>query len=427
MARFERSLLESGVRIVTENHSYTDAVAIGIWVERGTRDEPKEMGGISHFLEHMVFKGTVKRSSYEIAKSLEEVGGDLNAFTTREYTCYHATVLKDHWVRALDVLSDLVLNMKIGPRNFELEKSVILQEIAMSDDELDELIHDCFLEEGLKGHSLSKPILGTTSTIEKMTMKMVNSFYKKAYAPNAIIVAAAGNIQHSELIKQTERLFKNGKKKYHTKMSRRTPTFKQFRKAKEKPTEQTHLLIGMPTASFKDRFRFEAFVLNAFLGGGMTSTLYQSIRERKGLSYSIYSYLNTFVDFGLLNIYAASEPDNMKGILTEITNQMQLVEKLFNKKTIELFKTQVVGSLKLGSEDMENRMQSLGVNEMVFKKYKPVDEVISELKAVSVSSMHEFMHKYWDLNQVGAYLMGAKVKEMESWFLDWDFSKRIKK
>jgi predicted Zn-dependent peptidase len=317
--------------------------------------------------------------------------------------------------------------MDMGPRNFELEKSVILQEITMSDDELDELIYDFFLEEGLKGHSLAKPILGTVESIQAMTRQKVNSFYKKAYSPASIIVSAAGNIGHKEISEKTQKLFRKGKRSFHTKLSRRPPLFKGFRKTKEKPTEQTHMLVGLSSTSFKNSHRFEAFVLNALLGGGMTSTLYQSVRERKGLSYTIYSFLNTFVDFGLLTVYAASEPNNMKDIFTEVTKQMQGIDKLINKKSIEMFKTQVIGSLKLGADDVENRMQSLGVNEMVFRKYKPVDEIISELKAVSVSSMHDFMHEYWDLKNVGAYLMGAKVKEMEDWFLDWDFSKKIRK
>lgn len=421
MIRFKKTELANGIRVVSEMHSESHAVSIGVWVGTGTRDESPELNGISHFLEHLVFKGTKTRSAFQIAKALEELGGDLNAFTTREYTCYHALVLKDHWSIAMDVLSDLVSNMKLTKADFNLEKSVILQEIAMGDDQLEELSYDVYLENCLPRHPLGRSILGTVKSIESLNQRTVMEFYKKHYSGSNLIVSATGNIDHADLVEAVKKkLGQKPKKKF--KVIRRKPMHRAFRTVVEKPSEQLHLLLGMPCASFKDDQRFEAFIVNALLGGGMTSKLYQSVREKKGLVYTVYSALNTFEDFGLINIYASCEKDKMKAVLNTIAMELRKLKKRgISKSELSMFKTQVKGGLLLGSDDIENRMQSIGVNEMVFKKYKPVNSIIEELDAVTVKSVNQYLDQTFDLNKIGAVLLGGEANELKDWFQGFKF------
>ncbi len=402
-------------------HSESRAASLGIWVTTGTRDEKPGDEGISHFLEHLVFKGTATRSAYQIAKSLEALGGELNAYTTREYTCYHALVLKDHWPLALDVLTDLVSNMKVNRLDFALEKSVILQEITMGDDALEELIYDEYLSRCLPKHSLGRSILGTEASIKAMTQRQILTYYKERYSGSNLIVSASGNIDHEEFISAVEKALSHKPKK-SLKVQRTRPHHRAFRGVIERPVEQLHLLLGLPCSSFKDRDRFEAFIVNALLGGGMTSRLYQSVREKKGLVYSIYSSLNTFDNFGITNIYASCEKANMKKVIKTIAQDLRKVAKHGVTQTdINLFRTQLTGGLLLGADDIENRMQSIGVNEMVFGKYKPVEEIIDEVNAITVNSVNAYLEKYFHLNKMGAVLMGGGANELKDWFLDFVF------
>lgn len=421
MVRFKKTELANGIRVVSEMHSESLAASIGIWVGTGTRDEQVGDEGISHFLEHLVFKGTKTRSAYQIAKALEALGGDLNAFTTREYTCYHALVLKDHWRIAMEVLSDLVNNMQLNRDDFQLEKSVILQEISMGDDAIEELVYDIYLENCLPKHPLGRPILGTAESIEAMTQKQILRYYREKYSGKNLIVAASGHVDHTELVEAVEKFLGNKPKK-KLKINRTKPKHRAFRVAVEKPSEQLHLLLGLPCASFKDKNRFEAFIVNALLGGGMTSKLYQSVREKKGLVYAIYSALNTFDDFGIINIYASCEKEKMKAVMKTIASELKkLSRRGISESELEMFKTQVKGGLLLGSDDIENRMQSIGVNEMVFGKYKPVTSIIEELNAVTVKSVNQYLDKTFDLNNLGAVLAGGGALEMETWFKEFKF------
>lgn len=418
MLHFKKSELKNGIRVVSELHPQSRAVSLGIWVLTGTRDEDASDIGISHFVEHLVFKGTRSRTAYQLAKSLESLGGDLNAYTTREYTCYHATVLKDHWKKGLEILADLVSNMKISRENFILEKSVILQEINMGDDNLEELIYDIYFEKALGKNPLGWPILGTPESIEKMTLRQIHKYYREKYSANNIIVSAAGCLDHQELLEGVAE-FLAAKAKRRFKKVRRRPGHRAIRVAIEKDAEQLHLLIGLPCPSFRDKYRFEAFVVNTLLGGGMTSKLYQSVREKRGLVYSVYSSLNTFEDFGLINIYAACEPGNMKAVVRNIISEVTRVRKKgITEHELEMFKTQVVGGILLGSDDIENRMASLGVNEMVFEKYKPVDAIVEEIKEVSVKSVNDFMDHYLNLKDAGWLLMGGEASKFESYLKD---------
>lgn len=416
MQNYKKSEIKNGIRVVSELHPASRAVSLGIWVLTGTRDESLDEAGISHFLEHLVFKGTKTRNAYQIAKSLEALGGELNAYTTREYTCYHALVLKDHWEQALDVLTDLVSNMHLTKKDFNLEKGVILQEIAMSDDSHEEIVFDIFYDKVYGKHPLARPILGTPKSIAEMTQKKVDAYYKRTYTGKNIIISAAGCVDHQEVVEAVQSRL-SAKKKSQLKTKRTTPKWKKIRHVVDKQAEQVHMLLGFPTSSFQDKFRFEAYVVNTLLGGGMTSRLYQSVREKKGLVYSIYSALNTHIDSGMIYIYAGTEHKNVKNVGEIVFKELRkLKAKGVSKQDVEMSKTQIIGSILLGSDDIENRMTSLGVNEMVFGKHRSVDSVIEEIKRVSVDSVNEYITKYLSLKNVSGVLLGPQVSDFDAWF-----------
>lgn len=421
MIPFHKSELDNGIRVLSEQHLDSRAVSIGIWVLTGTRDESADEGGISHLLEHLVFKGTKTRSAYQIAKSLEALGGDLNAYTTREYTCYHALVLKDHWEKALDVLCDLISNMQVSAKDYKLEKGVILQEIAMTDDTPEELIYDILFEKAYAGNPLSMPILGTVKSVASMSQKKVADYYKSRYTGRNIIVTAAGNLDHQVFFEAVEKkLAKKPKAKFTAKRER--PRWKPARVVSEKSSEQTHMLMGLPTASFKDSQRFEAYIVNTLLGGGMTSKLYQSVREKKGLVYSIHSMLNTYVDSGSLLIYAGTDLKSVRKVSEIVSRELRKLKKSgISAADVELFKTQVVGSILLGSDDIESRMSSIAVNEMVFGEYRSVDSVVQQIQKVTRASVNDFIHDKFDTDKMSGVLMGAGVDELGKWWKDFSF------
>lgn len=421
MTRYKKTTLSNGIRVLSEFHPQSRAVSLGVWALTGTRDESPGQEGISHFIEHLVFKGTKTRSAYQIVRSLEALGGELNAFTTKEYTCYHALVLKDHWASAMDVLADLTCNMKLSAKDFMLEKGVILQEIAMSEDNHEDIIYDLFFE-GVHGkHPLGKPILGTVKSITEMKIREVMEAYRENYDGGSLIISAAGNIDHEDLVASVEKLFKT-KKKSRRRQNRKAPRWTVARRAVEKDGEQVHCLWGFPTVSFKDPRRFEAFILNAALGGGMTSKLYQAVRERKGLVYNIHSSLNLMIDCGSVNIYAAADLAKVKEVGEVVAHEIRKIKKnSIQRSDVDLFKTQVVGGVLLGADDIENRMNSLGVNEMTFGKYRSVDEVVEEIQAVDEERVNDFIHEKLHPEKMAGVLLGPGVSDLQKWWNDLEF------
>lgn len=414
--KYEKTVLSNGLSVVTEQHPASHAVCAGIWVCTGTRDEERRLRGISHFLEHLVFKGTKKRSAYELAKSMEAVGGDLNAYTSREHTCFHATSLKENLRLNLDVLCDLVTNARFAPRDFEREKSVVIQEIAMTADNPEEYVYDAFFEQCYHDHGLGWPILGTHSSLSSMKRNDVVQYYKKHYTPKNMVVSVAGNIDHKKVCDLIqERLGKKGEPFRREKSS--TPAFRSFAKVLPRDSEQAHIVVGLPASSFKSRSRFEAFIVNALLGGGMTSRLYQNVREKRGLAYSVYSQLMTFVDAGMMTIYAGTDQKQARATLELIFREVHQLrrKKRVTAREVDLYKTQVRGSILLGSDDIENRMTSLGVNEMVFGDYRSVDQVIADIEKVSVQSVKDYIEQYVDESKLSILVLGGLSSQDAKW------------
>ena len=321
---YHKTRLPNGIRVVTERHPLSRAVSVGIWVETGTRDEKAVDAGISHFVEHLVFKRTKSRTAFQIAKELEEVGGEINAYTSREYTCYFTHSLKQHLELSLDVLSDLACRPVFDSTDIKKEKGVVLQEIQMSEDNLEDYIYDLYFQKIYGSTSMGWPILGSEKSITDMKRKQITDYFKRRYSGDRLIVAVTGAVEHEDVVKLVEKLLKP-KLKRGPKATRKKPKILPFRSVVEKPSEQVHILMGFPAASFKDKLRFEAYIVSALLGGGMTSKLYQSVREKRGLVYSIYSQLTTFVDTGLMLIYAGARTQNAKKVV-EIT--LEEIERL---------------------------------------------------------------------------------------------------
>jgi predicted Zn-dependent peptidase len=406
--------------VVTESHPFTRAVCVGVFVEVGTRDEPVPKAGLTHFLEHLVFKGTRKYSSYELAKALDAVGGDLNAYTTREYTCFHATSLKEHLPLGLDVVMDLVTGATLGAEDFKKEREVIVQEIQMSKDNLEEWILDVYLEKVFEGHLLATPILGTEETLSALKRQDIVDHYKDQFRGPRIIVSVAGPIEHDQVLEMVEKSM--GRVSRHGKaFKRKPPRLKKVEEFIPRPSEQVHLLVGLPSCSYKSKYRFESYVVNELVGGGVTSRFYQKIREDKGLVYSVYSFLQSFVDTGLFLTYAGTSDKNALPVLKAMKSELdKFLDQGLKRGELSMFKTQVKGQILLGAEDMENRMNSLGINEMVFGEYRPIDEVIEEIDRVTLRSISDYVRKYFDMNQLSLMVMGdlepaEALKLLEVW------------
>lgn len=423
---FRKTVLPNGIRVLTEKHPHSRAVSCGLWIEKGTRDEQSHEAGLAHFIEHMVFKRTSKRSAYKIARDMEAVGGDLNAYTSREYTCFVTHTLKDHVGLSLDVLSDLVCRPSFDPDDIKKEKQVVLQEIMMAEDQLDEFIFDEYFRLVYPEHPLGSPILGSAASIKKMPRQTILDFHHRLYTSENLIVSVAGNVEHDEVLELVLKHVKWPKgtgarrsPRSGVALKRTAPEFHSFRNVIRRPSEQVHILVGLPASSFCDDLRFDGFIVNSLLGGGMTSRLYQTVREDRGLVYSIHSQQTSFIDAGLNLIYAGTEPKKVPEVVELILAELKrLKKKGMSRKDLDLFKTQVKGQILLGADDIENRMNSLGVNEMVFGRYRSVDEVMKHVESVSFDSVHEYIDRYFDLDQLGVLLMGAMPEAPTKKWLD---------
>lgn len=389
--KYKKSRLDNGIRVVTEKIPYVRSVAIGIWVGAGSRYESCDLGGISHFIEHLLFKGTQKRNAKEIAEALDSVGGYLNAFTSKEYTCFYARVLDEHIDLALDVLSDMVLNSKLNEKDIEKERQVIIEEIKIYEDTPDEMIHDVFCQTIWQDHPLGRPVLGTEDSLNSITRNDLLNYLNQFYIPENIVIAITGNVEHDEIFEKISIFFNHleNKKlnKKTTKPKDKSRIYNYF-----KDTSQMQICLGTRGLGQSHPKLYELLILNNILGGGLSSRLVQKIREERGLSYSVFSYHSSFSDTGLFNIYAGTRPENYQEVISLILEEISnIYEKGITEKELINTKEQLKGNLFLGLESISSRMTRLGRSELCLNKIKSPEEVIKNIVKVTREDIYNLV------------------------------------
>ncbi len=385
-----RTVLPNGLRILTESIPAMRSVSFGVWVGIGSRDETPVLSGVSHFLEHLLFKGTKTRSALDISAQIEAVGGETNAFTAKEYTCYYARVLDADLPLAVDVVCDLVTDSILAEADVETERGVILEEIAMHDDEPGDEVHDVFTEAVYGSHPLGRLISGSAKTISALTRQQIDGFYRKRYTPPTMVVAAAGNLDHAKMVRQVRAAFDRaglnapGVPATHRPFGRRVPVRTGQVVVRNKDTEQAHVVLGCAGYPRQDERRFALGALNNVLGGGMSSLLFQQIREQRGLAYSVYSYTSQYADTGLFGVYAGCAPGKVDEVLALTREELARVARDgVTDEEVARGKGMLKGAVVLGLEDTGSRMSRLGKGELLYDELLSVDDVLARVDAVT--------------------------------------------
>jgi predicted Zn-dependent peptidase len=395
---FSRSVLPSGIRVLTERMPEVRSVSIGFWIGVGSRDEPAPLQGSSHFLEHLLFKGTEKRGAREIAEAFDAVGGEANAFSAKEYTCVYGRVLDKDLPMAADYLADMVRNAILRPEDVTSERKVILEEIAMHEDTPDDLVHDVFAEALFGSHPLGREVMGTVQTVNAISPESLRDFHQDNYHPHNTVVAAAGNVDHEEVVSWIESFFPGDQRRSEPRAPD-VPTASRGVMVVRRKTEQAHIVVGGLGYSRQKPDRFAWGVLDNLLGGGMSSRLFQEIREKRGLAYSVYSYRSMFSETGLYAIYAGTAPGNAKEVLQLIGEEMgRLVAHGITEEELERAKGHTRGGIVLGLEDPSSRMSRLGKSELIRGEILSIDELVARVDAVTLE----------DVNRVGRELLAPE-------------------
>jgi predicted Zn-dependent peptidase len=418
-----RTVLPSGLRIVTEEVPSVRSAAIGIWVNVGSRDETPAVAGASHFLEHLLFKGTTRRTALEISATIEAVGGEMNAFTSKEYTCFYARVIDTDLPMAIDVVSDLITSSIVSALDVDAERKVVLEEIAMRDDDPSDLVHDLYAETYYGDTTLGRPILGTVKSIKEMSRSSVFNYYKKKYLPQDLVVAVAGNIKHKRVVAMVEEALSRD----NFLDVKGAPQIRPNTPVKTKPmhsvglltrkTEQAHMFYGMEGVARSDDRRFAMGVLASALGGGMSSRLFQEIREKRGLAYSVYAYAQQFAGSGQIGFYAGCNPTKAIEVVEIIREVLaDVAENGMSHEEIERAKGAVRGSLVLSQEDSASRMSRIGKNEIVYGQVMGFDDILKAIARVNPTDVREIASEYLTksptLALVGPFKNEAKFEKV---------------
>jgi predicted Zn-dependent peptidase len=411
----ERTTLANGVRIVSETVPYVQSAAVGIWVGVGARDEDAPVRGISHFIEHMLFKGTQRRTARQIADEIESRGGHLNAFTSKESTCFESRVLAEDLPLALDVLTDMLRHSLLDAEEMEREKRVVLEEIKMYDDMPEELVHEVFEETLWRSHPLGKPIIGTAKTVAGLSRADVTGYLEARYRPDRIILAAAGNLDHGELVKLAEQALGDMEGCTPARATRRPKASGKSKQVRKRDIEQVHFCLGTAAYSKKEKERYPLSILNNVLGGNMSSRLFQEIREKRGLAYNIGSYARTYQDGGFFCVYGGTGSETYPQVLELTHAEFEKVKQHgLTDDELSKAKTQVRGALVLGLESMSSRMHRYGESLLSYNRVLPLSEVLREYEAVSHESIarvaaHVLSDSMQTLTAIGPFPRGSKA------------------
>tara|TARA_B100001123_G_C15345638_1_gene1036964 strand:- start:623 stop:1894 length:1272 start_codon:yes stop_codon:yes gene_type:complete len=405
--KIRKTVLPNGLRVISEQIPQVRSVAIGCWVSAGSRNEVDEESGISHFVEHMVFKGTENRTADQIAYSIDAIGGHLDAFTTKETVAFTAKVLDEHVPRAVDVLSDLVLNPTFYEEDIEREKGVVLEELKMDEDNPDHLLHETFVSNFWPGHPLGRAIIGNEQAIRCFTSEQVRIFFQGTYSPDNLMFVAAGNIAHEELVSLVGDRFGELTSRATQKITT-APKNQSSVTLRDKPSlEQVHLCLGVPAYEIAHSKRHAGYVLNTILGGGISSRLFLRIREHEGLAYSVFSDLGVFDDSGMLYVYAGTSTDNARRVVNNIIEEMKrLKEVLVDEEELRRAKDYMKGSLTLSLESTSSRMSNLARQERYFQRFTSIDELHDKIEQVDSSSICEVADEWFGEEKVSLAMLG---------------------
>ena len=390
-----RTVLPGGLRVITEAMPGVRSASIGVWVGVGSRDETDALAGASHFLEHLLFKGTRTRSPMEISAPLEAVGGELNAFTGKEYTCYHARVLDDDLPLAIDILADMITSSAVSSADVESEREVILEEIAMNDDDPDDVVHNLVAGRIWSSSSLGRPVAGSADSVRRLTRTQVAGYYRRRYAPESIVVAVAGNVDHRAVVRRLRTAFGAGGflddttvRPRPARLTAPTVGYGSGADLVTRPTEQANLVLGLPGLRRGDDRRFTAGVLNAALGGGMSSRLFQEVREKRGLAYAVYSYSAHYADSGMLGVYAGCAPSKVDEVLALCRAEIaDVAERGLSDEEFVRGRGQLRGNLVLGLEDSSARMSRIAKADLVHGELLSLDEMLARIDAVTLDDV----------------------------------------
>ncbi|TFE03451.1 pitrilysin family protein [Jeotgalibacillus sp. R-1-5s-1] len=383
-----RHTCKNGLRVVFEQIPTVRSAAVGVWIGTGSRHENEHNNGVSHFLEHMLFKGTKERSARKIAEEFDRIGGHVNAFTSKEYTCYYAKVLDNHAEHALEVLGDMFFNSVFDPAELEKEKNVVLEEIKMYEDTPDDIVHDLLGEAVYGNHPLGYPILGTEQTIRSFSQDSLKQYVYEMYRPEDVVISVAGNVDPS-FIQKVEALFGDYQSKGQNRTEPAKPSFHYEQLSKKKETEQAHLCFGFEGLPIGHEDTYSLIIMNNVLGGSMSSRLFQDVREDKGLAYSVFSYHSAHKDNGLLTVYAGTGADQLDELFSTVKTTLDSFKKNgMTEQELSFSKEQLKGNLMLGLESTNARMSRNGKNELMLGRHRSMDELITRIDEVTLDSVN---------------------------------------
>ncbi len=403
----QRTVLANGLTVLTERMDHLRSISMGVWMKTGSRDEQPEVNGISHFAEHMVFKGTKSRSAQRIAREMDSLGGNLDAFTGKETVCFNVKVLDEHLVPALDVLSDLVLDPVFASEDIRREQGVILEEIKVDEDNPDYLVHEIFTQNFWKDHSLGKPILGTRETVKSFDHNTLVDYYGGRFLGSNMVVTAAGHLDHEQMLTEITRRFERLQAGKTPDDPNAPKTRSRIVLKQKKALEQVQLCLGVPAPKIASPERYACSLLNTILGGGMSSRLFQTIREERGLAYAIFSEMNSFRDTGSLCVYAGTSRQHALEVIHLTMEELRrLKREPVPAEELQRAKDQVKGNILLGLETSSSRMSNLARQEMYFDHFFGAEEIIQEIERVTAENVQHMAAQLFDPESVAVTLLG---------------------
>jgi predicted Zn-dependent peptidase len=400
-------VLPNGLRVVTERMQHVRSISVGIWIATGSRQESPEQSGISHFIEHMVFKGSKKRSAEQIARAVDSIGGGLDAFTSKELVSYNVKVLDEHLPEAFDIVSDLVRNPRFDKADIDKEKGVVIEELKMEVDSPEYLIHEIFSSNFWKGHSLGRPILGTRQTVRGFDRDQIERYYKSYYTPKNILITAAGNLSHKKLARLAADHFGDLPARPLPKADKKPTPHASLVFREKSSLEQVHLYLGVPSIAMPHKERFACYILNDILGGGMSSRLFQNIREKQALAYTVYSELSMYHDAGCMMVYAGTSPHSAGKVIDSVVHEMQeITDHLVTPEELRRAKDHLKGSFMLGLESTSSRMGNLARQELYFKRFFSLDEMLENIEKVTAKEVQKLAEQFFDPKQTAVAMLG---------------------